>query len=312
MTHQVMTRAGVPEPRVRDRRAFVPRAPLNDEAGGLRTYMQLLGDLFRRLAGRYLVLGVGPGNVTEKPAAGPLGLEGLTGDSSHRVGVDETFLELERLLVAKMDTPNRQHRCTRRHAEQRTVIGIMSELAALEQAILIGAAAARDDVRDVPDFEDRTLERTLRDDSTDPSSALNEALAGEALNSTPHCHARSTEASCQCGFCWNARARWPRSAHDRVCERASNLLPDGTLAVERGSSRAAGNSPCRGSVRRCFSVRRATSQRSLLNASRHVRSISGSMLGHDCRALPARLIFKVFYASDLECAFAGFAYTILG
>ena len=48
----------------------------------------------------------------------------------------------------------------------------MRELTTLKQAILARAAAARDDIRDIPDLEDGTLESALRDDGTDATSAL--------------------------------------------------------------------------------------------------------------------------------------------
>lgn len=189
MTHKMVTRSGMPESRMRDRYAFFPGAPLNDKASGLRAHLQLLGDRFGSLAGRDLVLSVRPRDVAEEPPSGTLARKGVAADSRHRVGIDETLLELKRLLVTEMEAANRQHCGARRHAEQRTVIGIMRELTTFEQAILIGATAARDDVRDVPDLENGTLEGALRDDRANAASALNETLAGKALYCPAHRHA---------------------------------------------------------------------------------------------------------------------------
>lgn len=260
MADQVVTRPGMPESGMRHRRSVIPRTPLNDEASGLRSHLEVLSDLFGRLVRGYLMLGVRPGNMSEQPAAGSLGLEGPAVDGGHLIGIDETFLELKRLVVAKVQTAYPQNRRARRYPQKLTAFRIVLELTTLQQSILVSATTAGDDVRDVPDFENWAFQSALGDYRADAPPPLNQAVASETLYCAADGHTRCAEAPRQRSLGRNPRARWPDPRHDGISERAAYLLPDGTLAIEGRHSQAVGRPPSRSSGPRGFSVHRRIGQ----------------------------------------------------
>lgn len=233
MADEMVTRSRMPQPGVRHRRAMIPRAPFDYETSGLRAQLQALSNLRGRLVRRYLVLGVRPRDMGEEPAAGPLSFEGAAVDAGRRFGIDDALLELKRLVVTKMQAAYPQDRRARGDAQQLTALSIVVEFATLQESVLVGTATARDDVRDIPDLEHRTLEGALGDDRAYTASPLNQALAGQALYCAPDRHARCMEGSCQRSLGRNPGTRWPRAGHDRVRKCAPYLLPDGAFAVER-------------------------------------------------------------------------------
>ena len=269
MTDEMVTRSRMPQPGMRHRRAVVPGAPFNYETSGLRAQLQALSDLLGRLVRGYFVLGVRPCDMGEEPTAGPLSFEGAAVDARRRFGIDDALLELKRLVVTKVQATYPQDRGARGHPQQLAALRIVLELAALQQSILVGTTTARDDVRDIPDLEDGTLQSGLGNDCADTPSPLNQALSGQALYCAPDRHARCMEAPRQYGLGRNSCARRPHASCDWVRKRAPYLLPDGPLAVERWHDCAAGRPPRRSSGRRaCYIRRRIASQVFLLGPTR--------------------------------------------
>lgn len=255
MADEMVTRSRMPQPGVCHRRPVIPCPPFDDKASGLSSHLEILSDLLGRLVRRYLMLSIGPGNVSEEPAAGTLALKGPAVDCGYLIGIDKPFLELKRLVVTKVQTAYPQNRRPGRYAQKLKAFRIVLEFTTLQQSILVSATTAGDDVRDVPDFEDWALKSALGDNRADAPPPLNQAVAGKTLNCPTDSHTRCAETPRERGLGGNSRPRWPDPRHDRVPERAPYLLPDRTLAIERRHSEAVGRPPSRSSGSRDFSVR---------------------------------------------------------
>lgn len=146
-------------------------------------------NLVRRLVRGYLVLRVGPRDMSEKPAARSLRLKGAAGYAGSRFGIDEALLQLKWFVITKMQAAYPQDRCARGDSQQLTALGIVLEFSAFEQSITVGAAATRYEIGDVPDLEDRALQGALGDDGADTATPLNQAFGGQGLYCSPHRHA---------------------------------------------------------------------------------------------------------------------------